>query len=76
MVEDLTTHFTTLEDLENRIERLFKSMDTDRGGCLSKEELAEGDCAGFPVEDEGVQIYRAYNTNLHRMFTCRFESFQ
>ena len=35
-------NFTSYEDLEMRIERMFNSFDTDRGGSISKDELAEG----------------------------------
>ena len=36
------TNFTTFEDFEMRVDRLFNSFDVDRGGAISREELSHG----------------------------------
>jgi hypothetical protein len=42
VMEDLVTNFTTFEDFEMRVDRLFNSFDVDRGGAISRDELSHG----------------------------------
>ena len=42
VLDDLLIKFTTCEDLEFRLEQLFRLCDIDHGGSISRDELSHG----------------------------------
>ena len=65
MLHDLLMKFSTVEDLEYRLEQLFRLCDVDHGGSISKDELSNGLNTFQSIYLDGIEHRKADGGAMH-----------